>query len=330
MTFLRMVANEVTKMLSKRRFQVVLVILFALIAVFSYAEKQAVNTLANQMGTTDWHVRLQQQITDAMNHLHSPFVTGAEKAGIQATISEGQYELTHNINPFAPGAPSFMKSFMDEGITLLVPMLVIVIASDIVSSEISGGTIKMLLTRGVARGKVLASKLIALLLLVAMLIGAVAVASYSVSGIFFGYQGWGLPVLMGFHATATGYVNVGHVYTIPQWKYLCMTFGFGYFVCCCIACLAFMVSTLVRSTASSMGIMMAALISGTLLSTLANSWTEAKYLPVVNLQLSGYLNGSPPPVAGMTFPFSLEVLVVWSVLAIIVSFVVFVKRDVLG
>lgn len=330
MIFCHMVANEVTKMLSKRRFQVVVFILFALIAVFSFAEKQAAITLANQLGTTDWHVRLQQQMTNETNHLHSPFVSGAEKAAVQATVRKGQYELAHNINPFAPGAPSFMKTFMDRGITLLIPMLVIVIASDMVSSEISGGTIKMLLTRGVPRWKVMLSKLAALVLLITMLMGAIAVASYAISGVFFGYQGFGLPVLIGFHTSATGYVNVGHVYTVAQWKYLCMTFGLGFFVCVCIACLAFMISTLVRSTASGMGIMLAALISGTLLSTLATNWTAAKYLPVVNLQLSGYLNGSPPPIDGMTFSFSLAVLSVWSVLAVVISLLVFVNRDVMG
>lgn len=330
MIFPHLVANEITKMLRKRRFQVVLLILFALMAIFSYAEQQAASKLAQQLGTTDWHVRLQQQITNQTNHLHSPFLSDAAKAGIQATMSQGQYELNHNINPFAPGAASFMRTFMDEGITLLVPMLVIVIASDMVSSEMSGGTIKMLLTRGVSRFKVLGSKLIALFLLVAMLIGAVALSSYVISGVFFGYQGFGLPVLMGFHTSAIGYVDIGHVYTVPQWKYLFMTFGLGFFTCLSVACLAFMVSTLVKSTASSMGIMMAALIAGTLLSTLANSWTTAKYIPVVNLQLSGYLNGSPPPVAGMTFPFSVAVLTIWSIAALAVSFTVFVRRDMMG
>ncbi len=330
MIFLRLVENEIAKMIRKRRFQVVLLILFVLVAVFSYAEQRAALQLANQLGTTDWHVRLQEQITHAINRLNSPFLSAAQKAALQATISEGQYELEHDVNPFAPGAASFMKSFMDEGIALLIPMLVIVIASDMVSSEMSGGTIKLLLTRGVSRGKVLASKLVALFLLVAMLIGGVAVASYAISGLFFGYKGFGLPVLMGFQTTASGYVDVTHVYTIPQWKYLVMTFGLGYFVCISVGCLAFMVSTLVRSTASSMGIMMAALIAGTLLTSLASSWTTAKYLPVVNLRLSGYLNGNPPPVAGMTFTFSVAVLAVWSILAIAVSFAVFTRKDMMG
>lgn len=330
MTFLHLVANEVTKMLRKRRFQVVLIILFAMMAVFSYGEKQAALALAHQIGTSNWHAQLQQQISHAENRLHSPFVSSAEKAALQATIKEGQFELAHNIDPMAPGAVSFMKSFMDEGITLLIPMFVIVFASDMVSSEMSGGTIKMLLTRGLARWQVLASKLCALFLLIAMLVGAIAVSGYAVSGVFFGYQGWRLPVLMGFQTTSTGYVNLSHVYTVPQWEYLLMSYGLGFFVCLCVGCLAFMVSTLVRSTASGMGIMMAALIGGTLLSALATNWTIAKYLPVVNLQLSGYLNGSPPPIAGMTFPFSLAVLTVWSVAALAVSFMVFVRQDVMG
>jgi len=330
MIFLHLVANEITKMLRKRRFQVVLGILFVLMAVFSYAEQQAALVLAHQLGTTDWHIRLQQQLTDSANRLHNPFLSAPEKAGIQATISQGQFELSHNINPYAPGAPSFMRTFMDEGITLLVPLFVIVIASDMVSSEMSGGTIKMLLTRGVSRATVLLSKLIALFLLVGMLFGAIALAGYVISGLFFGYQGFGLPVLMGFHTTSTGFVDVSHVYTLPLWRYLLMTYGLGFFSALAVASLAFMVSTLVRSTASSMGIMMAALIAGTLLTALASNWVYAKYLPIVNLQLSGYINGSPPPVAGMTFPFSLSILTIWSLLAVLLSFVVFVRRDMMG
>jgi ABC-2 type transport system permease protein len=328
--FWQLVSNEIIKMLRKRRFQVVLVILIVLMAVFSYAEHQAVLVITRQLGTTDWHVRLQQQITDELNRLHNPFLSAGEKAGIQATLAESQYELTHNINPYAPGAPSFMHGFMDEGILLLIPLFVIVIASDIVSSEMSGGTIKMLLTRGVSRTRILTSKLVALFLLVAMLFLAIAVTSYLVSGVFFGYGGFGLPVVMGFQSSVSGTVNLNHIYTLPQWQYLIMTFGLGFFACLAVASLAFMVSTLVRSTASSMGIMMAALIAGTLLTALANNWALAKYLPVVNLQLINYLNGTPPPVAGMTFSFSLGVLVVWSVLALVVSFQVFARKDIMG
>lgn len=330
MKFIHLVQNELTKMLKKRRFQVVLAILFVLMAVFSYAEHQASQQVTKQLGTADWHVHVQKQITHDANRLKSPFLTNTEKAVIKAQMSEFQYELNHNIDPYAPGAPSFMKTFMDEGSLLLIPMLVVVIASDMVSSEMSGGTIKVLLTRGVPRWQILASKLAALVLLTAMLIGAVGLSAYLVSGVFFGYRGFHLPIPMGFHTTANGTISVAQVYTIAQWKYLIMTYGLGFISSLAVAILSFMVSVLVRSTASSMGIMMAALISGTLLTSLASSWKTAKYLPVVNLQLSTYLNGSPPPVVGMNFSFSMVILAVWSIAALAVSFWVFTQRDILG
>lgn len=330
MTLLHLISNEVIKMLRKRRFQVVLAILLALVAVFSYAEQQANHALAKQLGTTDWHIQLQQEITNDQNRLQSPFLSSADKAGIQATIQESQFELNHNINPYAPGAPSFMKTFMDEGIILLIPLFVVVIATDMVSSEFANGTIKVLLTRGVSRLMVIGSKFVALILLTAMLVGAIAIASYAVSGLFFGYAGFGLPILFGFHAQSNGYVDLSHVYTIPQWKYLLMTYGLGFYACVAVGCYSFLVSTLVRSTASGMGIMMAALIAGALLTSLASDWHAAKYLPVVNLPLSGYLNGSPPPIAGMTFTFSIWDLAITSVVSILFSFVVFVRRDVMS
>jgi ABC-2 type transport system permease protein len=328
--FKQLVFNEIIKMLRKRRFQVVLAILVVLMAVFSYAERQAADVRLDHIGTTDWHVRLAQEITHDKNRLNSPFLSDAEKMGLQVSLSEAQYELSHNINPYTPGAPSFMHSFMDEGITLLVPLFVIVIAADIVSSEMSAGTIKVLLTRGVSRTRVLCSKLVALFLLVAMLFAAMAIVSYLVSGLFFGYEGFGLPVVMGFHATANGTVDLSHVYTVYQWQYLFMSFGLGFIACLAVASLSFLVSTLVKSTASSMGIMMAALIAGSLLTALAGSWTTAKYLPVVNLRLISYLNGQPPPVEGMTFTFSLVVLAIWSVVALLLSFQVFSRKDMMG
>ena len=68
------------------------------------------------------------------------------------------------------------------------------------------------------------------------------------------------------------------------------------------------VSVLIRSTAAGMGIMLAALVSGSILSAMVSSWESAKYLFMVNLNLTGYLNGMAPPIEGMTLLFSIGVL----------------------
>lgn len=115
---------------------------------------------------------------------------------------------------------------------------------------------------------------------------------------------------------------------LPQWQFLLMQYGLGWFVCIVVGTVTFMVSVLIRSAAAGMGIMMAALISGTILTQMASSWESSKYLFVVNLQLTDYLNGTLPPIKGMTLPFSLAVLTIWAVAALIVAYTVFTRRDV--
>jgi len=46
--------------------------------------------------------------------------------------------------------------------------------------------------------------------------------------------------------------------------------------------------------------------------------------------LTDYLSGSLPPIKGMTLPFSLAVLGVWGLAALIVAYAVFTKRDVVS
>jgi ABC-2 type transport system permease protein len=87
---------------------------------------------------------------------------------------------------------------------------------------------------------------------------------------------------------------------------------------------------LLRSTAASMGTMFAALILGTILPRLASTWEFQKYLFVTNLPLPDYYTGSPPPIPGMTVPFSVVVLTIWALAALAVSFAVFARRDVLA
>ncbi|MBC1850947.1 ABC transporter permease, partial [Listeria seeligeri] len=95
-------------------------------------------------------------------------------------------------------------------------------------------------------------------------------------------------------------VGTAGVYSLPMWQYLLMEFGLAWLVAMVIGVLTLMCSVLVRSTAAVMGIMLSALITGSILSNLVSSWPSAKYLFMVNLQLTNYLNGTSPPVDGMT------------------------------
>lgn len=323
-----LVRNETLKIMKKKRFLVVVLILAVLIPVFTYAQMKVAQNNIEKFGQ-DWRRELQQRITDIQNTLGSDRVPEEWKKFRRVMVQQLQYYLDNDVNPQSPDGVTFTRSFMQNAVTLFIPLLVMSIASDLVSSERSTGTIKMLLTRPVRRWKILASKLITLTLFVSLIVVTTLVLCYLISGAVFGYNGWTMPIFTGFLISGAE-VNESFVHAIPQWLYLLMQSGLIWFASLVVAYLALMVSVLVRSTAASIVTMMATIIAGMILTNMASSWHSAKYLFMVNLDLTDYLAGSPPPIEGMTLTFSLLVLAVWAIVSLIISFRVFTKQDILN
>ncbi|MBD2846952.1 ABC transporter permease [Paenibacillus sp. IB182496] len=324
---LPLVHNETLKIWKKKRFYVILLILLVLVPIFTYAQMTLSRSDDERGG--DWRNQLVQQIADYENALASDRIPEEWKQYQRVMVQQLSYYLEHDVNPNAPGAVTFTRGFLTNAATLFIPLLVLAIASDLVSGERAGGTIKQLLTRPVRRWKILFSKVAALVLYISLTIVATVLVCYAISGLFFGYGGWTMPVFTGFAVTGSS-VDTSHVHDVPQWLYLAMQAGLIWFAALTVGLLALMVSVLVRGTAASLVTMMAAIITGTILVNMASSWSGAKYLFAVNLELGGYLDGTPPPIEGMSLVFSLAVLAVWSAAALVVAFGVFTKQDIMN
>lgn len=332
---LKLVENEVYKMIQKKRLWIVFGILLVLISSFAYGQKNSLNRtkarLLQRLGvtqTTDWKKLSEQQIIDLKNRLDNPYGHEDDKPQIRVRIEQLKYFLSNNINPLDSSAAKFTTVFMEQSIYLFLPLLVIVLAGDLVSGEASEGTIKLLLTRNVPRWKILLSKYLALLIMEVVLLLLALVISVTVSGLFFGYGGWLQPVATGFKVLGDKLDTLG-VQNVPQWRYTVMVYGLAYFVAITVGTISFMTSVLVRSTPASIGIMMAALIGGSLLSHFMADWPAARYLFMVNLRLPDYLSGSFQPIAGINMAFSVTVLAIWALAALLISFVYFTRQDVL-
>ena len=324
-----LVMNECIKILRKKRLMVVVLILAVLVPIFTYAQLRVTLQSQKQLGTTDWKVALRQQINDTTNRLSSSRVPDEWKQWMKVRVQQQQYYLDHNINPTAPNAVTFARDFMSNSVSLFIPLLIVIIASDLVSGEHTSGTIKLLLTRPVKRWKILTSKLLALGLFVSVIVLLTGIMAYGISGVVFGYGGWNVPVLTGFQVKGSD-VGTATVHGLPQWLYILMEYGLAWYACLAVASISFMVSVLIRSTAAGMGVMVATLIAGTILTNMVSSWESAKYFFMVNLQMTDYLSGTLPPIQGMNLTFSMITLGVWSLLALLVSYIVFIRRDVLN
>ncbi|MCI3920369.1 ABC transporter permease [Paenibacillus sp. TRM 82003] len=326
---LALIRGETMKIWKKKRFLVVVLILATLIPIFTYAQLKAAESFRAQSGTADWRIRAETQMSDYQNRLNSPRIPEEWKTAMRVELQRLQYHVERNIDPNAPSGATFARQFVENSVGLFLPLLVMVVASDLVSSEHALGTIKLLLTRPVRRWKVLAGKYVALTFYVTLTVLAAAALAYGISGAFFGYRGWDAPVLTGFAVTVAG-VDTSNVMSVASWQYMLMVLGLAWFSSLVVALLSLMVSVLVRSAAAGMGIMLALLIAGSILSNMASNWVHAKYFFMVNLNTVVYLAGQAPPIPGMTLPFSLAVLAVTALVSVLVSFGVFTRRDVMN
>jgi ABC-2 type transport system permease protein len=324
---INLISNEWLKLVRKKRLYVVTFIIALLISMFTYAQMKEAEQLRERLGTSDWRTTLQQQIIDIQNRLSGSRISDEWKKELQIRVQQYQYYLDHNINPTEPGAPTFVREFINHSIQLFLPLMVIIVASDLVSSEYTIGTVKLLLTRPVKRWKILLSKYITLLLSISWIISVFLILTYLISGIVFGFSGWNAPVLTGFGVDGNE-LDTSNVHLVPQWKYIFMQLGLAWFVAIIIGTISFTISVLIKSTAAGMGIMIALLISGTILSNMVSSWESAKYLFMVNLELTDYLKGDSPPVEGMSLSFSMTVLFIWGFLSLIIAFTYFTRKDV--
>jgi ABC-2 type transport system permease protein len=323
--FLPLVQNETLKILRRKRFAVVIGILIAILAVFTFAEHQQLRFRAHR----NWRAEIQQRIARYQETLRRGRVNETWARSIRADMNRLQFYLDHDIEPDRPTAPLFVRSFANVAGILLLPLLVAILGSDIVSAESAEGTDKLLLTRPVRRWKVLASKLVALWIFATLTLVGGAVLSYAISAPFLPRGGWTAPTFTGFQLTR-GAFQLDAVRQLPLWRDTIIAYGLGWYALIAVASIALMLSVLFRSSAASIGTMLATLIGGTILTRISPDWTTGKYLFVSALPLADYYTGAPTLYDGMTMPFCIALLGVWAVAAMVVAFTIFVRRDVFG
>lgn len=326
---LALVENEMLKIFRRKRFRVVLLILACLTALVVFGFWKTRQGEIARHGPRDWPMETQRRIVDLQNRLRRPEAPDSARRWMRSEVVRLQYALDHGFDPNAVNGPMFSRNFINASSYLLIPLLVVVFASDLVSSEIAEGTVKILLTRPARRWKILLAKVICLFSCVTITIFFAWLFSFLLAGAAFGYRGWGAPVLSGFRFT-NGEIDVSQVRQMPLWQDALRVYGLGWFAALCVGCLALFLSVVLRTAAAAMGTLLAALVAGTILPRMASDWDFARYIFVTNLPLPDYYSGSPPPLPGITLTTAAVNLALWAAAALAAAFVVFVRQDILG
>ncbi len=306
------IRNENMKIYKRKRTWVMAAI------VLLYVLLQIVNLKTAGSGAVNenWRERLQQENEQLGKEAAKPDALKIEIIQAEKHLLLNQYYLDHNIPPSTNGW-SFAVDQV-RNIVFAVSLISVIIAGEIVAAEFVSGTIKLLLTRSASRTKIYLSKYIAAILFGLLLSAAGILLSILLGGFIFGFGGL---------ADSFLYVKEQVVREAPMLQALLAGYVLNLPFLLIAITLAFMISAAFRSATFSIVISLLISVAGFVIAIAMNGWAWTKYFVFSHTDLMPFLYGDPS-VAGATLSFSLAFIVLHLAMMHLVSYPMFVKRDV--
>lgn len=317
MKWLSLLTNEWIKIFSRMRTWIFLALPIIIIIGVAVYDKVTTDEEVNN----NWKQELTQTTNDDKKALEEAKKNGDDEFYIEmleTNIKQNEYAIANNISPYETTTWQFMKDMAP--ISSLIGLFVIVVASDIVSSEFAKGTIKMLLIRPYSRWKILLSKFLATLGFAFVMWFVVIAATWLVGGLAYGFGGMDQSYLI---VTEDQQVKERLIV-----EYVFANIGVEFIELTALVALSFMISTLFMSNSVAIGVAMFTLFAGnTIVMLLANKdWIV--YTLFANMDLSVLIDGQNQMIKDLTLPFSISVLAVYTAVMLAITFTVFQKRDV--
>ncbi|WP_431027927.1 ABC transporter permease [Lysinibacillus sp. LZ02] len=309
---MKYVRNEWMKLWAKKSSWVMLTIMLLLVvgpaAIMKYYDEPV---------NDNWKQTIQQENAEYQNMLQDETLTEADKVYFQELLLMNEYRMEQDIPPqMATTIDSFMNFELSIS-RMFITIFAVVVAAGIVSSEFSTGTIKMLLTRPVARWKILLSKLVTTIFY-GLFIYGVTLAFSALVGV----------ILWGTTASTPLEVVDGVVKEVNVWgnyfEMLALSFS-DFFMS---IFLAFMIGSVFSSSSLAVGLTLFISFMGATVVMLLSKYEIAKYIWITHTDLTQYATGSSPIIEGLTLSFSLTMNVIYAVLFLVITFTFFMKRDV--
>ena len=310
---LSLLQNENMKIYRRLRTWILLGILVALMCTVSIIYK-ATDSRSND----DWEAKTRATLQSNQQYLEeSKGMPGLAKEEIERTIKLDQYRLDYNIPP-SENTLWGMVMLMNNLISV-VTIFTVVIAADTVAVEFATGTIKLLLIRPASRSKILLSKYVSVILFSLLLLVLLFLSSFLLNGFLYGFSDVSSPYL---------FVDKNMVVQeSSMFLHVMSTYGLKCVELVMIVTLAFMISTVFRSSSLSISLSLLLLFLGQAITLFFSQWTWGKFWLFANTDLTQYIEGKPL-IEGMNMTFSISVLLVYFVLINVLSWSIFKRRDV--
>lgn len=232
-----------------------------------------------------------------------------------------KYTLDNNKNLSNEGT-EIINIFYSEYLFIIIVMI-FMIAGGIASQEFSKGTIKQLLVRPYSRTKILLSKYITSISCIFIACFITFVFQLIIGTLFFGIDSITTPII--------SYSNISDKITIMN----VFVYSFKLFIgilptFLLLTTLAFAASTIFNNTALAIVISFAGFIGSDVVSSLLagfNKWW-VKFVYCFNWEFTPYIFNNKPSIKGVSLGFSIVVCLVYLLILLVPTFIVFKNRDI--
>ena len=241
----------------------------------------------------------------------------------QETAAINKYDIENETTVGdTSSAKGILLSTFDEYEIFLIVMFMMT-AGVIVSEEFSKGTIKLLLIKPYKRSTILASKFITSIIVAIIVILLVLLMQFVVGGLIQGFDSFKNPTIIYDHTIN----NVKHINTI---QYLAMQALGKAPMYILLMTLAFAFSTIFTNSALAITISLLGYMGSSVINMLALNlklnWI--KYFVTPNWNLTEYFWGGIPTFEGITLPFSIAIIVIYMVIMLVPTFIIFQKKNI--
>ena len=241
----------------------------------------------------------------------------------QETAAINKYDIENETTVGdTSSAKGILLSTFDEYEIFLIVMFMMT-AGVIVSEEFSKGTIKLLLIKPYKRSTILASKFITSIIVAIIVILLVLLMQFVVGGLIQGFDSFKNPTIIYDHTIN----NVKQINTI---QYLAMQALGKAPMYILLMTLAFAFSTIFTNSALAITISLLGYMGSSVINMLALNlklnWI--KYFVTTNWNLTEYFWGGIPTFEGITLPFSIAIIVIYMVIMLVPTFIIFQKKNI--
>lgn len=307
------VKNEWIKMWSQKNAWIMLVIVLGMLALVTGINKYYETPSA----TTEERLQANEEMLSHYKEMSTmEDMTVEDIAYYNEEILKVEYRIA---NDLPAEHTNTILSHMNFAVTLSIMMVSIfttVIAAGIVSNEFGTGTIKMLLTRPVARWKILLSKLVTSLLYGLTSLAVALIFSLALGFILYNNDGAVMLSVVDGQVVEQVLENTIAETILYSLAALVMTTIF-----------AFMIGSLFGSSTLAVSLSLFILLMGQTATMFLAQYDFAKYIWFAN-DLTYYAPGNSPMIEGLTFGFSVVVNIVYAIVFLAITFGYFMKRDV--